>query len=81
MNELNLGSAAIITSNAGETLGVCGDTGRPRGRPTLEEASNRNRATEVRNNICDNIATEGMVRPGNSALNGQSDRYNRINAD
>ena len=77
MNELNIESEIFMTENSGVTLGVYEDTSQPRGCPTVDEANNRTRGTEVRNSICDNLARAGMARRGNSEVNGTANRCNR----
>ena len=79
MEELDIQSYEYLTANAGETLGVFGDEGQPRGRPTLDEAENRDKGVQLRNDLRDEIKRKGMARRGNNRMNGTSDRYNRMN--
>ena len=52
------------------------------GRPTLDEAQERNRGVERRNELRDNLARAGLARPTNNERNAaNNDRHNRMVID
>ena len=83
LQHLNVESYDFMTQNAGTTVGVYrGDAIARQGRPTLDEAQERNRGVERRNELRDNLARAGLARPTNNERNAaNNDRHNRMVID
>ena len=78
-NELTHESDEYVLNNAGVTLGVFGDDTRQTGRPSNDEANEKLRGLQMRDNFCESIKDSGKARPGNRDLLGARDRHNRMN--